>query len=203
MPCRVPSCQCMRAVYRLSVMSFKFDLSYSTVISVPYVISWWIAVHYKGTWLYHVINIHNAYLIQTIYWNIFMMQIYGYDSKNIYEYGITLNTRQFIHPCIFSIKCMHEYLLTPWCRVTYICICKLTIIDSDDGLLPGPHQIIIWTIAGIFLIGSQDVNFREILIQIHAFSFKKMHLNVLWVKWQPFCLSLNVLKMEQPYHIKI
>ena len=37
-------------------------------------------------------------------------------------------------------------------------------------------------------------NFSEILNEIHAFSFKKIHLNVLFAKWRPFCLGLNVLK---------
>ena len=39
-----------------------------------------------------------------------------------------------------------------WGRVTHICISKLPIIDSDNGLLPGRHQAIIWTNAGKLLI---------------------------------------------------
>ena len=35
--------------------------------------------------------------------------------------------------------------LTNWGRVTHICVNKLTIIDSDNGLPPGRHQAIIWT----------------------------------------------------------
>ena len=31
------------------------------------------------------------------------------------------------------------------------------------------------------------------LIEIHTISFKKMHLKMSSGKWQPFCLSLNVL----------
>ena len=37
-------------------------------------------------------------------------------------------------------------------------------------------------------------NFSEILIEIHTFSFKKIHLK-LFVKWKPFCLGLNELTM--------
>ena len=37
-------------------------------------------------------------------------------------------------------------------RVTYICVDKLTIIGSDNGLLPGMQEAIIWTIAKILLI---------------------------------------------------
>ena len=35
--------------------------------------------------------------------------------------------------------------LTHWGRVTQICVNKLTIIGSDNGLSPGRHQHIIWT----------------------------------------------------------
>ena len=34
------------------------------------------------------------------------------------------------------------------------------------------------------------------LINIHTFSFKKMHLKQLSAKWRPFCLSLNVLTLN-------
>ena len=66
-------------------------------------------------------------------------------------------------------------LLTHWGWVTHIFISKLTGIASDNGLLPGWHQSIIWTNAGILLIGPLGTNFSEILIIIHTFSFKKMH----------------------------
>ena len=87
--------------------------------------------------------------------------------------------------------CMEE--LTHWGRVKHICIGNLTIIGSYDGLSPGRHQAIIWTNAGILLSGPLGTNFSEILIKIITFSLKKMHLKMLPGKWQPFCLSLNVL----------
>ena len=36
-------------------------------------------------------------------------------------------------------------------------------------------------------------NFSEILIEIHTYSFKKLHLKMSSGKWRVFCLSLNVL----------
>ena len=78
--------------------------------------------------------------------------------------------------------------------MTHICIGKLTIIGSDNGLLPGRRQAIIWTNAGILLRGSLGTNFNEILIGVQTFSFKKMHLKMSSAKWRPFCLGLNVLK---------
>ena len=60
----------------------------------------------------------------------------------------------------------------------HICVNNLTIIGSDNGLLPGRHQAIIWTNAGILFIGPLGTNFSEILIEIHAFPFKKVHLKM-------------------------
>ena len=75
----------------------------------------------------------------------------------------------------------------------HICVSKLTIIGSDNGLSPGWHQAIIWTNAGILLIRPLGTNFNEMLIEILIFSFMKMHLKVSSAKWRPFCLGLNVL----------
>ena len=63
--------------------------------------------------------------------------------------------------------------LTHWGRVTHICVNKLTIIGSDDGLSPGRRQAIIWTNAGILLIGPLGTNFSEIIVGIQTFSFRK------------------------------
>ena len=84
-------------------------------------------------------------------------------------------------------------LLAHWGRVTYICVSKLTVIGSDNGLSPERRQTIIWTNAGILLIGTPETNLGEILSEIHTFSFKKMHLKTSSAKWRPFCLGLNVL----------
>ena len=78
-------------------------------------------------------------------------------------------------------------------RRMHICVGKLTNIASDNGLSPGRRQDIIWTNAGILLIGPLETNFNEILIELHTFSFKKMQLKMSSAKWRPFCLGLNVL----------
>ena len=85
-------------------------------------------------------------------------------------------------------------VLTHWGRVTHICVSKLAIIGSDNGLSPGQRQAITWTNVGILLIRPLGTNFSEILIKILTFSFKKMHLKVSSAKRRPFCLGLNVLK---------
>ena len=90
--------------------------------------------------------------------------------------------------------------LTLWGRVTHICVSKLTSIGSDNGLSPGRRQAIIWTNAGILLIGPLGTNFNEILIEIHPFSFTKMHLKISSAKWRPFCLGHNVLNCFYLWH---
>ena len=120
-----------------------------------------------------------------------------------------------VHACLFLfllVNSLQAYMflvlvswLTHWGRVTHICIGNLTTIGSDNGLLPGRCQAIIWTNAGI-LIGPLGTNFSEILLGILTFSFKKMCLKVWSVKWQPFCLCLNVVifgaAIDSTMHIK-
>ena len=77
--------------------------------------------------------------------------------------------------------------------VMHIYVGNLTKIGSDNGLSPGRRHTIIWNNAGILLIGPLGINFSEISIEIHTFSFKKMHLKISPRKWRPFCLGLNVL----------
>ena len=87
---------------------------------------------------------------------------------------------------------------THWGQVTHICVVNVTIIGPDKGLSPGRRQAIIWTSAGILLIGPLGTNFGEILIEIFTFSLTKMHLKMS-VKWRRFCLGLNVLILQW-YH---
>ena len=69
------------------------------------------------------------------------------------------------------------------------------IVDSDDGLSPNQRQTIFWTNADLLAIWPLGTNFSEICIEIQDFSFKKMHLKMSFAKWQPFCLTLKVLRI--------
>ena len=77
--------------------------------------------------------------------------------------------------------------------MTHICVGKLTIIGSDNGLSPEQRQAIIWTNAGILVTGPLGTNFSEILIEIQTFSLKKIRLKMLSAKCCSFRLGLNVL----------
>ena len=87
------------------------------------------------------------------------------------------------------------FTLIHWGRLTHISVSKLTITGSDNGLSPGRRQAIIWTNIGILLIRPLGTNLNEILIEIHTFSLKKMHLKNSSGKWRPSCPRLNVLSI--------
>ena len=78
----------------------------------------------------------------------------------------------------------------------HICISKLAIIGSDNGLSPDQGQAIIWTNTEILLIEPLGTKFSEILIEIYKFLFKAMHLKMSSRKWQPSFISLNVLRTQ-------
>ena len=79
--------------------------------------------------------------------------------------------------------------------MTLICISKVIISGSDNGLSPGQCQDIIWTNARILLIGPLGTNFNEILIKNHTLSLKKIHFKCLLENGSHFVSpSLQVLK---------
>ena len=80
-------------------------------------------------------------------------------------------------------------ILTHWGRVTHIRVSELTIIGSDNGLWPGRRQAIIWTNAGILLIGPLGIHFGEILIEIRTFSFKRMRFKMASIWSRPTCVK--------------
>ena len=64
---------------------------------------------------------------------------------------------------------------------------------SDNSLSPGRRQAIIWTNAGILLIGPLGANYNGIIIKIHTFSLKKILFIMSYEKWRPFYPGCNVL----------
>ena len=114
------------------------------------------------------------------------------------NFGKTFITMQQL-----SLKEMHLHLLcwilTHCGRVTHICVGNLAIIGSDNGLSPGRCQAIIWTNAGLLLIGPLGTNFCEILSEIFTFSFKKINLKMSSGKWRPFCHGVGRVLLAAGY----
>ena len=103
------------------------------------------------------------------------------------------------------VECDH--ILDPWMTdpATWpIFISGNFVCESDWHWISFVYwltQAIIWTNVGILLIGPLETNFSEILIKIYIFSFKKMHLEMSFGNWWPFCLGLNVLKYNHCHTI--
>ena len=98
------------------------------------------------------------------------------------------NPHEFLSYNYFSKKVQWWKLF--WCIYASV---KHTNNASHNSLSPDQCQSFIWTNAGILLIGSLGTNFNEIVIKIHVFLFKRIHLKMLAGKWGQFCLSFNVL----------
>ena len=102
--------------------------------------------------------------------------------------------------CSFNMfRKLQCHTLTSWGQVKHLCISKLTIIGSDNGLSPSQRQANIWTNAGISLIWTLGSNFSEILTKIRTYSFKKMHLKMSSVEWQQICCGL-IVSTQWPTH---
>ena len=80
--------------------------------------------------------------------------------------------------------------------MTHLCVGKLTIIGSDNGLSPGRRKAIIWINAGILVIGHLGTNFSEKLVGIEKFSLKKIRLKMSSTKCCPLRLGFNVLTLS-------
>ena len=134
---------------------------------------------------------------KTVLWWSYLHNGISYTGKTASLYWIrTLGSEQNGSlPSALLMLNTSVFTLTHWGRVTQICVGKLTNIGSDNGLSPGRRQAIIWTNAGILLIGPLGTNFSEFLIVIHTSSFNKMHLKMSSAKWRPFCFGLNVLTL--------
>ena len=74
---------------------------------------------------------------------------------------------------------------------------NVVTMSPDVALLAGTTQF--GRVPKKFLVsqpGHLGTNFNKIFTEIHACSFTKIHLKMLSGKWWPFCLSLNVLRLQ-------
>ena len=83
------------------------------------------------------------------------------------------------------------YIEAEWCIYAVV---SSAIIGSDNGLPPNRCQAIIWTNAGIVLIGHRGTNFNKILIKIQQFKKKR--------KWLLICRLENGAILSRPQCIK-
>ena len=73
------------------------------------------------------------------------------------------------------------------------CVGNLAIIGSDNGSAPSHYLNQCKNIVNLTIRNKIQWN----LMQIHTFSFKKMHVKTSFAKRQPFCLGLDVSTQTQ------
>ena len=84
----------------------------------------------------------------------------------IYYSDWEMNQSSSFNFILWELELARGRYLTHRGPVLHICVGKLTIIGSDNGLSPGQRQASIWTNAGILLIGPLGTNLGEISIDI-------------------------------------
>ena len=88
----------------------------------------------------------------------------------------------------------------------YICISIQTIIGSDNGLLTGRQQAIIWTTAGILLMGFLGTNVNRILTQNTYILIKGNPFeNIIWkmvvILSQPQCVNPSEISWDVRHNL--
>ena len=117
------------------------------------------------------------------------LDIYLIQDVTSHKACLTPSMSQLCSRSMFPV--VHR--LTHWCQVMHICVGNLIIIGSDNGLSPGRRQAIIWTNAGILLIGPLGTNFSEILIGISNIFIQENAFENVVCELASICLGLNVL----------
>ena len=123
-------------------------------------------------------------------------QLWNTDYRDFRRW-LQTSLRFFTDSCKY-LSVLYYCDSTHWGRVTHIGVGKLTIIGSHNGLSPERRQAIIWTNAGILLIGPLGTNFSEVLIEIQTFSlkentFENVVCEMLFISSRPQCVN-NVLR---------
>ena len=101
------------------------------------------------------------------------LQIFNLMTKvsiSLYFADFNVSVREVVSFLCYNLNSK----LIHWGWVTHICVSKLIIIGSDNGLSPGRHEAIIWANAGILLTENIRTIFISILIEMITFQFKKM-----------------------------
>ena len=140
------------------------------------------------------------YIYIYIYWH--GPYCWNVDNACLHSRCIISHTKsiRMVSPSIWLlITC--TVFLTHWGRVKHLCVSKLTIIGSDNGLSPGRRQAIVWTIAWILLIGPLGTNFSEISKFIHFHFQGNVFENVVWkmaaILSRPQCVDITTHTVMQ------
>ena len=117
----------------------------------------------------------------------------SFHNRGAFSFNIDDVTHRRTVQHIWGLVAVCPQALTHWGRMTHICVSKLTITGSDNGLSPERHQAIIWTNAEILLIGPLGTNFSEIFyrnsnIFIEEKTFENVVCEMLFISSRPQCV---------------
>ena len=183
----------------------------SILIQISLTVRLTIRQHCRGQVIYLASKRRQAghYLRQQRPWYMKLFDIWlrSYNNDNWYSwrqynaiYCITLQQALrsiYVNDQVYCVTVKSLTQLTHWGRVTHICVSKLSILGSDNGLSPGRRQAIIWTNARVLLIywtirNKIQWHFNRnwyIFIQENAFE------NVLWkmatILSRPQCVKVE------------
>ena len=118
---------------------------------------------------YQIVDMLPNYFWVKFWWGWLIMAWWSSQIMFCYLFG----AKPLTEPMVLHVHVIIQILLTHWGWVMHICVNKVPIIGSDNGLSPGWRKAIIWTIAVILLIGPSGTNFSKILIEMYTFSYKK------------------------------
>ena len=141
---------------------------------------WKIAVHVPKNNLVACLDIIYPSLITVRVWQAFdSLMVPSYCRLCIH---LTPFNEDFKLLCPSQYKVFYHYYLdlTHWGRVMHICVSKLNIISSNNGLSPGRHQAIIWTNAGILLIWPLGTKLCNDNQNSYIFLLENTFENVIW-----------------------
>ena len=105
------------------------------------------------------------------------------------------------HDCLLNRLFICRSKKTSKLRVTGLCVGKSPMIGAFPAQRASNAEIVfIWwrhqevtpVQAGLLSTGPQGRYFSEISNEFRWFSFRKMHLNISFAKWRPFCLGLGL-----------
>ena len=143
--------------------------------------------------------VRDPYLVDfDLQWNVSLQCCILYNSLTHYGLVMTSSIMDLVNIDHFQVMAYCLIALTHWGRVTHICVSKLTIIGSDNGLSPDQRQATTWTNDGILSTTGPLRNKAQWNINRNSYIFIQENAseNVVWkmaamlsrpqcVKWLP------------------
>ena len=117
-----------------------------------------------------ILQCFSLWKCEALFPSLFCFIYFQFEANFLFYYVNLPKGEVLVYLCVST--------LIDWGPVTHIYVSNLTGIGSDNSLLPGQRHVIIWTDAGLLLIGPSETDFNEILIKNHTFSFKKIYLKM-------------------------